>query len=86
MARTADPNSATSEFFINTADNLFLDASTPNTGYAVFGSVSSGSTVVDAMVGAPCSLSPINFDSGFTASPDCVPTPNLVIVNATQTR
>ncbi len=86
MARTADPNSATSEFFINTANNLFLDGSGPNTGYAVFGSVVTGNVVVDAMVAAPCSLSPINFDSGFTVSKDCVPTPNLVIVNATQTR
>jgi len=86
MARTTAPNSATSEFFINISDNLFLDAGAPNTGYAVFGSVSSGSTVVDAMVVAPCTLSPINFDSGFTASKDCVPTPNLIIANATQTR
>jgi peptidyl-prolyl cis-trans isomerase A (cyclophilin A) len=86
MARTADPNSATSEFFINTADNPLLDASGPNTGYAVFGNLSSGSALVDAMVAAPCQLSPINFDSGFTVSKDCVPTPNLVITNATQTR
>lgn len=83
MARTTDPNSATSEFFINTADNLFLDGST---GYAVFGTVSSGTALVTAMTTAPCSLSPINFDSGFTVSKDCVPTPNLVVTSATQTR
>ena len=41
MARTNDPNSATSQFFINTVDNAFLDAenSRDGNGYAVFGKV-----------------------------------------------
>jgi peptidyl-prolyl cis-trans isomerase A (cyclophilin A) len=39
MARTSDPNSATSQFFINLADNTFLNYSTTSAGYAVFGSV-----------------------------------------------
>ncbi len=47
MARTNDPNSATSQFFINTADNTFLDYSTTNPGYAVFGKVISGFSTVD---------------------------------------
>ncbi len=48
MARTNDPNSATSQFFINTADNLFLDYQSPeNPGYAVFGRVIDGMDVVD---------------------------------------
>ena len=84
MARTSALNSATSEFFINTVDNAFLD--TQGGGYAVFGTVTTGTTVVDAMVGAPCNLSPINFDAPFFISTDCVPTPNLVIAGATQTR
>jgi cyclophilin family peptidyl-prolyl cis-trans isomerase len=54
MARTGDPHSATSQFFINTADNDFLNyrAKTPQGwGYAVFGRVSEGMTVVDAISG-----------------------------------
>ena len=50
MARTSDPNSATAQFFINTADNSFLDfkSKTPSGwGYAVFGKVVDGMDVVD---------------------------------------
>lgn len=50
MARTSDPHSASSQFFINVADNDFLNFSsqTPQGwGYAVFGKVSAGSDVVD---------------------------------------
>lgn len=48
MARTADPNSATAQFFINTVDNPRLDyASEDSPGYAVFGKVVSGMDVVD---------------------------------------
>ncbi|MFH1221681.1 MAG: peptidylprolyl isomerase [Candidatus Micrarchaeota archaeon] len=46
MARTNDPNSATSQFFINVADNSFLDYTPSNPGYAVFGKVTSGMDVV----------------------------------------
>lgn len=52
MARTDDPNSATSEFFINHRDNLFLDPNDedPNDfGYCVFGRVVDGMDVVDAI-------------------------------------
>src|SRR5574337_784497 len=52
MARTSDPHSATAQFFINTADNAFLDHKAENAqgwGYAVFGKVVSGSEVVDAI-------------------------------------
>jgi cyclophilin family peptidyl-prolyl cis-trans isomerase len=54
MARTGDPHSATSQFFINTADNDFLNyrEKTPQGwGYAVFGRVTEGMTVVDAISG-----------------------------------
>ena len=49
MARTNVPNSATSEFFINHVDNLFLNYSTTSAGYAVFGKVVQGMDVVDAI-------------------------------------
>ena len=52
MARTNNPNSATSQFFINLKDNDFLDYSgTRNPGYAVFGSVVEGMDVVDSVAG-----------------------------------
>ncbi len=47
MARTADINSATSQFFINVKDNAFLDHGQRDFGYAVFGKVISGMEVVD---------------------------------------
>jgi peptidyl-prolyl cis-trans isomerase A (cyclophilin A) len=49
MARTGNPNSATSQFFINVADNVRLDGEpdSPATGYAVFGEVIEGMDVVD---------------------------------------
>ena len=50
MARTMDPNSATSQFFINSVDNDFLNFSEPTTrgyGYAVFGKVVEGLEVID---------------------------------------
>ncbi len=49
MARTNDPDSATSQFFINLIDNSFLNASPGNQGYAVFGAVTSGMEAVDAI-------------------------------------
>lgn len=51
MARTSDPSSATSQFFINVRDNHFLDASQAQDGYgyAVFGRVISGMQTVDAI-------------------------------------
>jgi peptidyl-prolyl cis-trans isomerase B (cyclophilin B) len=50
MARTSDPHSATAQFFINVADNGFLNHTAPSAqgwGYAVFGKVVSGMDVVD---------------------------------------
>lgn len=49
MARTMDPNSATSQFFINHVDNDFLNYSPGNPGYAVFGRVVDGMETVDAI-------------------------------------
>jgi peptidyl-prolyl cis-trans isomerase B (cyclophilin B) len=50
MARTSDPHSATAQFFINVADNEFLNFKAPNGngwGYCVFGKVTDGTDVVD---------------------------------------
>ena len=50
MARTGDPHSATAQFFINVADNGFLNHTAPSMqgwGYAVFGKVVGGADVVD---------------------------------------
>ena len=52
MARTSDPDSATNQFFINHADNDFLNYTGPTPdkiGYAVFGKVAEGMDVVDAI-------------------------------------
>ncbi|GAB6057870.1 peptidylprolyl isomerase A [Desulfonatronum parangueonense] len=53
MARTADINSATSQFFINLKDNAFLDHGGRDFGYAVFGKVVDGMDVVDAIAQVP---------------------------------
>jgi peptidyl-prolyl cis-trans isomerase A (cyclophilin A) len=57
MARTGDPNSATSQFFINVQDNPRLDAANARdgNGYAVFGKVISGMDVVDKIRVVPTS-------------------------------
>lgn len=49
MARTNVENSATSQFFINTVDNLFLNTSSTSAGYAVFGRVVEGDATVQAL-------------------------------------
>lgn len=56
MARTADPHSATSQFYINVADNLFLDFKSPTRdgwGYCVFGEVVEGREVLDRIRKVP---------------------------------
>ena len=56
MARTSDPQSATAQFFINYADNAFLDfkgETQQGWGYAVFGEVVQGMDVVDKMATVP---------------------------------
>jgi len=54
MARTGNPNSATSQFFINVANNTSLNAPQPDGyGYAVFGKVISGMDVIDKIRQAP---------------------------------
>ncbi|MEG3131953.1 peptidylprolyl isomerase A [Rouxiella sp. T17] len=47
MARTSDKDSATSQFFLNVADNAFLDHGQNDFGYAVFGKIIKGMDVVD---------------------------------------
>lgn len=53
MARTADPHSASAQFFINVADNTMLNHAPTNFGYAVFGKVTKGMDVVNKIVAVP---------------------------------
>jgi cyclophilin family peptidyl-prolyl cis-trans isomerase len=74
MARTNDPHSASSQFFINVRDNFSLDKSSVNPGYAVFGKVIKGMDVVDA-------ISVVNTGS-FQYMQD-VPSEQIILTNAT---
>jgi cyclophilin family peptidyl-prolyl cis-trans isomerase len=77
MARTSDPNSATSQFFINLKDNAALDFRNPSPqgiGYAVFAKVTQGMEVVDAMVKVPLAPAPY--------APDGSPVTPIVIESA----
>ncbi|OYV75559.1 MAG: cyclophilin [Chromatiales bacterium 21-64-14] len=71
MARTSDPNSATSQFYINLGDNLALDhhADTPaGAGYTVFGRVVEGMDVVDRIAQVPTgAVGPFPSDAPLTA-------------------
>lgn len=69
MARTNEPNSATSQFFINTVDNKMLDQPRGGAAYAVFGKVIKGMDVVDAIEAVPTGDS-----SGMGAVPKTVVT------------
>ena len=53
MARTGVVDSATSQFFVNLQDNEFLNNSSRDFGYAVFGRVADGMDVVDAIAAVP---------------------------------
>src|SRR5256714_396311 len=78
MARTADPNSATAQFFINVADNSFLNWGDPRSdgnGYAVFGKVISGMDVVTKIAKTPT--------GGGGPFPRDVPKPPVVIESVT---
>ena len=76
MARTSDPHSATAQFFINVADNAFLDHKGPSPqgwGYCVFGKVIAGEDVVDRIKGVATA------NSGMHQN---VPTEDVVIQRA----
>jgi cyclophilin family peptidyl-prolyl cis-trans isomerase len=78
MARTSDPNSATSQFYINTANNTSFDGS-----YAVFGNlVASSDAVAASIAAAPC----VPMTGAQAGDDSCVPVPNVVITGATQTQ
>ncbi|TFW32337.1 peptidylprolyl isomerase [Massilia horti] len=71
MARTSAPHSASAQFFINTANNAFLDyPGQDGWGYAVFGQVTSGQEVVDEIAKVRTSRSGMHSD---------VPVDNVVI-------
>jgi peptidyl-prolyl cis-trans isomerase B (cyclophilin B) len=76
MARTPNPHSATSQFFINVEDNDFLDFTSPTAqgyGYCVFGNVSAGKEVVDSIR---------KVRTGMRAGHQDVPVDNVVIEKA----
>jgi peptidyl-prolyl cis-trans isomerase B (cyclophilin B) len=76
MARTGDPHSASSQFFINVADNGFLNHTAPSGqgwGYAVFGKVVGGTEVVDRITGVK---------TGRKGGHDDVPAQDVVIEKA----
>ena len=58
MARTNEPNSATSQFYFNLVDNSALDGADGHPGYAVFGKVIGGLAVIDAMADVPLLIQP----------------------------
>ena len=79
MARTSDPHSATAQFFINIADNGFLDYKAPSAqhyGYCVFGKVVDGKDIVDRIAGVP---------TGRAGMHENVPNDDVVIVRAEET-
>jgi cyclophilin family peptidyl-prolyl cis-trans isomerase len=73
MAKTADPNSATSGFFINVADNgnnpIDIQGTKFDTVYAVFGRVIAGQSVVDAIANAPVTANPYNGEMSVPVHP-----------------
>ena len=76
MARTQAPHSATAQFFINTADNEFLNHTAPSLqgwGYAVFGKVTDGMDVVNKIKGVKTGTSGFHQD---------VPMENVIIQRA----
>ena len=89
MARVGGQgSSATSQFFVNLVNNSAqLDPHAPTSpnddglGYAVFGSVTTGTNVVAAIAGAPCA--PL---ATITDAPECTPQPFMVVTSAVQTQ
>ncbi len=86
MARTADANSATSQFFFNLVNNsASLDKSASTAGYAVFADVSGSAAVIQAIAAAaPCTA--LLSDGTPLQDGSCVPVPNVTITSATQTQ
>ena len=62
MARTAEPNSATAQFFVNVKNNASLDYGIGGAGYAVFGTVIDGMDVVDRIVAVPTTSKGVHQD------------------------
>jgi peptidyl-prolyl cis-trans isomerase B (cyclophilin B) len=79
MARTNEPHSASAQFFINVADNDFLDHRSPDAegyGYCVFGKVASGFDIVDKIAGVRTGTRGFHRD---------VPVDDVVLVKASET-
>ena len=74
MARTNDPDSATSQFFLNLVDNGALDPGMNGAGYAVFGKITKGLDVLDKMAQVPTAT---------VGQFENVPTKPVVLISAT---
>ena len=85
MARTNDPNSASSQFFINTADNTFLDyQNAENPGYSVFGTVVKGMDIVLEMEGVEAATRDAYFpEFDFSQPMDDWPVEDIIITEVT---
>ena len=81
MARTAAPDSATSQFFLNLKDNPALDGAN-GPGYAVFGRIVVGLDVLDAMGAAPTARKEVTVEGGQKAIFSDVPAESITMVSA----
>ena len=90
MARTADPNSATAQFFVNVVDNAMLNSPSPDGhGYAVFGKVVQGMEVVDKIKAVNTAMRPLTMihpvtKDKITQPAGDVPTENVIIESITK--
>jgi len=78
MARTNDPNSARSQFFINVKDNAFLNAKGPSDGYTVFGRVVSGMETVMKIKDVPTGPGGMMFPTDVPKTPVLINSATLV--------
>lgn len=74
MARTSDPNSATCQFFLNVNDNAPLNGGGGQAGYAVFGEITEGMDIVDAIV---------NVETETVGHHDDVPCDSVIVKSTT---
>jgi cyclophilin family peptidyl-prolyl cis-trans isomerase len=81
MAKTSSPNSATSEFFINAADNsgiTYPDGSTFDGTYTVFGTVISGQNIVDAIANSQVTTNPATGENSQPVNPVTILTATVI--------
>ena len=82
LARTGDPHSGTSQFYVNVADNIALDPSPSRWGYAVFGRVVEGMDVIDR-IASVATGSRVTFEEDTPLQPVVITTARIVGETAT---